>query len=88
MLTCCALMGLSGDCKRDVHTMAQSFPKPLPSILLLLMTLAFLRMELDEDEIFLFILLLHLQLTDADSFTKTSINAFIFFAKFHILAHP
>lgn len=36
-------------------------------------------MELDEDEIFLFIILLHLQLTDADSFTKISINAFIFF---------
>ena len=41
--------------------------------------LEFLQMELDEDEIFLFIILLHLQLTDADSFTKISINAFIFF---------
>lgn len=53
--------------------------KPLPSILLLLTILEFLQMELDEDEIFLFIILLHLQLTDADSFTKIFINAFIFF---------
>lgn len=62
--------------------------KPPPSILLLLTILEFLQMELDEDEIFLFIILLHLQLTDADSFTKISINAFIFFWKFCMLAHP